>query len=63
MLKISNALDTIINNKFDNVCSIYLKDVTILKIKQWKISRKPTDTTNTLDKNSFFFIFYSFINE
>ena len=50
MLKTSNALDTIINNKFDNVCSVYLKDVTTLKIKQWKISRKPTDTINTLDK-------------
>jgi len=48
MLKTSNALDTIINNKFYNICII--KDVITLKIKQWTISRKPIDTTNTLDK-------------
>lgn len=56
MLKISNALDTIMNNKFYNGCRIYFyvkkKDVTTLKIKQWKISRKPTDITNTLDKKN-----------
>jgi hypothetical protein len=61
MLETSNTLDTIFNNKFYNICMIYYllkfiflrkkpKDVTTLKIKQWTISRKPKDTTNTLDK-------------
>ena len=49
MLKTSNALDTILFKSF-----FFLRkkqtDVTILKIKQLTISRKPTDTIKTLDK-------------
>jgi len=52
MLKTSNALDTIIFKSFFFLKKKIKKqkDVTTLKIKQWTISRKPTDTTNTLDK-------------
>jgi len=43
MLEASNALDTIFNFflYYLNIL-LYLKDVKILKMKQWVISRKPT---------------------